>query len=163
MWRHAHDKMYPPPDFVQVVCPTYVNFAPLAPSSEISPHSPFTPFFSATPVFTTDIRKGRWTSDEHRLFLKGLELHGKGWKQIATLIQTRTVVQIRWVNVQSAYFTPVMVFYNGVEALLPSPPPVLFQPEWERAPSRADICISLEWRGDICNSLCLTSSTLRRG
>ena len=40
---------------------------------------------------------GRWTSDEHRLFLKGLELHGKGWKQIATLIQTRTVVQIRWV------------------------------------------------------------------
>eukprot|EP00903_Cladosiphon_okamuranus_P019244 g17695.t1 len=38
---------------------------------------------------------GRWTSDEHRLFLKGLELHGKGWKQIATLIQTRTVVQIR--------------------------------------------------------------------
>ncbi|CBN78551.1 conserved unknown protein [Ectocarpus siliculosus] len=38
---------------------------------------------------------GRWTSDEHRLFLRGLELHGKGWKQIATLIQTRTVVQIR--------------------------------------------------------------------
>jgi hypothetical protein len=29
------------------------------------------------------------------LFLKGLELHGKGWKKIASLIKTRTVVQIR--------------------------------------------------------------------
>lgn len=38
---------------------------------------------------------GRWTKEEHELFLKGLEIHGKGWKQIATLIKTRTVVQIR--------------------------------------------------------------------
>lgn len=38
---------------------------------------------------------GRWTAEEHRLFLRGLELHGKGWKKIATLIQSRTVVQIR--------------------------------------------------------------------
>lgn len=38
---------------------------------------------------------GRWTSEEHCLFLKGLDRYGKGWKQIATLIQTRTVVQIR--------------------------------------------------------------------
>ena len=27
--------------------------------------------------------------------MKGLELHGKGWKKIAKLIKTRTVVQIR--------------------------------------------------------------------
>lgn len=38
---------------------------------------------------------GRWTAEEHRLFLQGLEQHGKGWKKIATLIQSRTVVQIR--------------------------------------------------------------------
>ncbi|KAL3810461.1 hypothetical protein ACHAXA_002729 [Cyclostephanos tholiformis] len=38
---------------------------------------------------------GRWTAEEHRLFLRGLEQHGKGWKKIATLIQSRTVVQIR--------------------------------------------------------------------
>ncbi|CAM9304094.1 unnamed protein product [Chrysoparadoxa australica] len=38
---------------------------------------------------------GRWTYEEHRAFLKGLELHGKGWKKIAALIKTRTVVQIR--------------------------------------------------------------------
>jgi SHAQKYF class myb-like DNA-binding protein len=38
---------------------------------------------------------GRWTGEEHILFLKGLEMHGKGWKKIAKLIKTRTVVQIR--------------------------------------------------------------------
>jgi SHAQKYF class myb-like DNA-binding protein len=38
---------------------------------------------------------GRWTAEEHRLFLAGLDIHGKGWKKIAMLIQTRTVVQIR--------------------------------------------------------------------
>jgi len=38
---------------------------------------------------------GRWTTEEHNLFLQGLELHGKGWKKIAGLIKSRTVVQIR--------------------------------------------------------------------
>ncbi|GKY95433.1 hypothetical protein MPSEU_000504800 [Mayamaea pseudoterrestris] len=38
---------------------------------------------------------GRWTAEEHSLFLQGLEQHGKGWKKIAQLIKSRTVVQIR--------------------------------------------------------------------
>eukprot|EP01031_Cornospumella_fuschlensis_P048068 gene48068-58881_t len=38
---------------------------------------------------------GRWTREEHQLFIKGLEMYGKGWKKIANLIKTRTVVQIR--------------------------------------------------------------------
>ena len=38
---------------------------------------------------------GRWTTVEHQLFLRGLELYGKGWKKIACLIKTRAVVQIR--------------------------------------------------------------------
>ena len=29
------------------------------------------------------------------MFLEGLKIHGKGWKQIAQMIKTRTVVQIR--------------------------------------------------------------------
>lgn len=38
---------------------------------------------------------GRWTREEHLAFIKGLEMYGKGWKKIASLIKTRTVVQIR--------------------------------------------------------------------
>ena len=38
---------------------------------------------------------GRWTAEEHRLFLKGLEIHGKDSKQIAALIKTRNVTQVR--------------------------------------------------------------------
>ena len=38
---------------------------------------------------------GRWTAEEHRLFLQGLEQHGKGWTKIASLIKSRTVVQVR--------------------------------------------------------------------
>ena len=47
------------------------------------------------PVANGKENTGRWTAEEHRLFLQGLELHGKGWKKIASLIRTRTVVQIR--------------------------------------------------------------------
>ncbi|CAN0228771.1 unnamed protein product, partial [Discosporangium mesarthrocarpum] len=49
------------------------------------------PFGNKNPCQNT----GRWTYNEHQLFLRGLELHGKGWKKIASLIKTRTVVQIR--------------------------------------------------------------------
>jgi len=38
---------------------------------------------------------GRWTQEEHDLFLKGLKMHNKQWKNIADMIRTRTVVQIR--------------------------------------------------------------------
>lgn len=38
---------------------------------------------------------GRWTTEEHNLFLQGLKKYNKQWKQIAELVKTRTVVQIR--------------------------------------------------------------------
>ncbi len=41
------------------------------------------------------LRSGRWTQAEHECFLDGLRLHDKGWKQIAQMIPSRTVVQIR--------------------------------------------------------------------
>ncbi len=50
---------------------------------------------AAAAAFAAAENTGRWTAEEHRLFLQGLEQHGKGWKKIATLIQSRTVVQIR--------------------------------------------------------------------
>lgn len=38
---------------------------------------------------------GRWTEQEHKVFLEGLERYGKQWKTIALMIGTRTVVQVR--------------------------------------------------------------------
>jgi SHAQKYF class myb-like DNA-binding protein len=38
---------------------------------------------------------GRWSEQEHKVFLEGLERYGKQWKTIALMIGTRTVVQVR--------------------------------------------------------------------
>lgn len=38
---------------------------------------------------------GRWTHEEHVLFLQGLKVHGKEWKKISKMIPTRSLVQIR--------------------------------------------------------------------
>ena len=57
---------------------------------------------ASTPTTSVDERRssgeekvGRWTEEEHQVFLEGLKLHGKQWKTIATMIGTRTVVQVR--------------------------------------------------------------------
>ena len=39
--------------------------------------------------------RGRWRSEEHELFLKGLKLYGRDWKKIESLVGTRTGPQIR--------------------------------------------------------------------
>jgi len=63
---------------------------------------------------------GRWTREEHHLFLRGLELHGKGWKKIASLIKTRTVVQIRthaqkyFLKLQKARQGITITYYSAV-------------------------------------------------
>lgn len=41
------------------------------------------------------IREGRWTKEEHTAFLLGHEKFGKSWKDIATVVKTRTPEQIR--------------------------------------------------------------------
>ncbi|EJK51004.1 hypothetical protein THAOC_29869, partial [Thalassiosira oceanica] len=38
---------------------------------------------------------GLWTAEEHRLFVEGLECHGKNWAEVATHVGSRTVDQIR--------------------------------------------------------------------
>jgi SHAQKYF class myb-like DNA-binding protein len=38
---------------------------------------------------------GRWTKEEHSLFLKGIEMHGKEWKKVAAVVKTRTTMQTR--------------------------------------------------------------------
>ena len=38
---------------------------------------------------------GRWVKEEHDKFLQGLKLYGKDWKNIQTLVETRTAAQVR--------------------------------------------------------------------
>ena len=61
--------------------------------------SPFedvsTPTTSVAEHRPAEEKVGRWTEQEHGTFLEGLQLHGKQWKTIATMIGTRTVVQVR--------------------------------------------------------------------
>ena len=39
--------------------------------------------------------QGRWTPEEHELFLQGMLLHGREWKKVQALVRTRTSAQIR--------------------------------------------------------------------
>lgn len=61
--------------------------------------SPFemvsTPTTSVAEKRSGEEKVGRWTEEEHEIFLQGLQLHGKQWKTIAMMIGTRTVVQVR--------------------------------------------------------------------
>ena len=53
---------------------------------------------TATSVVSTSASdgstKGRWSEDEHKLFLQGLEQHGRKWKKIAAVVETRTKGQV---------------------------------------------------------------------
>eukprot|EP00510_Aplanochytrium_minuta_P003492 CAMPEP_0184014430 /NCGR_PEP_ID=MMETSP0954-20121128/5652_1 /TAXON_ID=627963 /ORGANISM="Aplanochytrium sp, Strain PBS07" /LENGTH=173 /DNA_ID=CAMNT_0026294905 /DNA_START=478 /DNA_END=999 /DNA_ORIENTATION=- len=40
-------------------------------------------------------KTGWWDKTEHNLFLQGLHLHGRNWKRISQLVQTRSPVQTR--------------------------------------------------------------------
>jgi SHAQKYF class myb-like DNA-binding protein len=59
---------------------------------------------------------GRWTSEEHLLFLQGLELHGKDFKKISKMIKTRSEIQIK--SHAQKYFGKVEQFkqLHGVQA-----------------------------------------------
>ena len=38
---------------------------------------------------------GRWTDEEHQLFLQGVRTYGRDWKAMVPLIKTRSIIQIR--------------------------------------------------------------------
>mmetsp|Transcript_12171 Transcript_12171/g.15131 ORF Transcript_12171/g.15131 Transcript_12171/m.15131 type:complete len:237 (-) Transcript_12171:308-1018(-) len=40
-------------------------------------------------------RRGRWTTQEHQMFLAGLKIHGRNWKNISLFVKTRSSVQTR--------------------------------------------------------------------
>ena len=40
-------------------------------------------------------RNGRWSADEHKIFLRGVATHGRTWTKVALMIGTRTASQVR--------------------------------------------------------------------
>lgn len=66
------------------------------PSQHVSspPHSSVPAVTPKSPVPDAE-KVGRWSDEEHEVFLQGLEKYGKQWKTIAQMIGTRTVVQVR--------------------------------------------------------------------
>lgn len=41
------------------------------------------------------VNTGRWSQEEHELFLKAIELHGRDWKKVQEVVGTRTSTQAR--------------------------------------------------------------------
>jgi SHAQKYF class myb-like DNA-binding protein len=50
---------------------------------------------SSTSKSSLNTSTGRWTPEEHSVFIQGMQLHPRQWKKIAEMVQTRTAVQIR--------------------------------------------------------------------
>ena len=93
----------PDPSVVSISSTSQVYVPPYPPPSLADPSIP--PPSSASSVSSmgessaTQIKykenTGRWLTEEHEVFLKGLDQHGKQWKKIALMIKTRSVVQVR--------------------------------------------------------------------
>src|SRR5690242_2938907 len=41
------------------------------------------------------VRSGKWTEEEHKLFLEAIEIYGNMWKNVEAYVGTRTCAQIR--------------------------------------------------------------------
>ena len=55
----------------------------------------FTPLFKVKKEEIIIPNKGKWSEEEHNIFLEGLVLYGLKWKKFKNLIKTRTLNQIR--------------------------------------------------------------------
>ena len=65
---------------------------------------------------------GRWTAEEHRLFLRGLEMHGKDNKKIAAFVKSRNVAQVR---------THAQKHFQKLAKKEAGPPPVSLDPFYQ--------------------------------
>ena len=96
---------------------------------------------AADQISDTNHRVGRWSVEEHRLYVSGIERYGKRWSVIASHVGTRTGTQVRshavrtqWLAVRGHVHVPTL-HPLGLGVLVgrphlrgnPTPPPVLPQ------------------------------------
>ena len=77
---------------------TFPFYKPLKKKREIITINTFPSFFSSMTThrkLSASKINGRWTSEEHRLFIEGLAKYGKDWKKIEDHIKSRDGAQIR--------------------------------------------------------------------
>ena len=55
----------------------------------------FLTLFSSSTILEHFSYVGRWSAEEHQVFILGMQQYPKEWKKIAAMVKTRTVVQIR--------------------------------------------------------------------
>ena len=65
---------------------------------------------------STREKTGRWSPEEHRLFLEGMRTFGKKWTKIASFIGTRTAMQVR-THAQKYFQKADRVKQDGMENL----------------------------------------------
>ena len=68
---------------------------PFSTASQISPKKGSKRGSNTKSSNNTQKRTGRWTSEEHRLFLEAIEIYGRDWKKVETYVGTRTSTQAR--------------------------------------------------------------------
>ncbi|GFH47119.1 predicted protein [Chaetoceros tenuissimus] len=69
---------------------------------------------TAEEEITTNSRK--WSAEEHRRFMEGLERHGRSWKYIASHVKTKTAQQVG--GYAATYFKKIDCYWTNNEHLL---------------------------------------------
>lgn len=87
----------PPPLPEKGPSPTTVTARPRSKTKQTASAVPWTVRTADPSPHPTQTGKhaGRWSALEHQRFLGGLKLHGRRWADIARLVGTRTVTQVR--------------------------------------------------------------------
>jgi SHAQKYF class myb-like DNA-binding protein len=71
--------------------------------------------FTQSKSYSSSSGRGRWTKEEHNLFLEALKLYGKNWEMIEKFVKTRDASHTR--SHAQKFFTKLVKFLAGDEGI----------------------------------------------
>uniref|UniRef100_M4BP50 Uncharacterized protein n=1 Tax=Hyaloperonospora arabidopsidis (strain Emoy2) TaxID=559515 RepID=M4BP50_HYAAE len=92
-----------------------------------------------------NVQVGRWTKQEHAMFLEGLQRFGRSWKKIASLVHSRTLVQIR-THAQKYLLKQSRAGTKADTEALGAGTSHLFQPRSRAVPEQHTVQTKRQWR-----------------